>query len=211
MGQKVNPTGFRLAVRKNWKSQWFANKAQFSKFLLEDQMIRTFLKKKSMSMGASSFEIRRMGDKVEVSIHTSRPGAIIGKKGADVDELKAALSKLIGRDVWIDVVEVKRPDMNAKLIADSIKQQLEKRMPYKRVAKRAMQQAMDAGALGVKVMISGRLGGAEIARTEWFKEGRIPLHTLRAQIQYDTAESQHPYGKCGIKVWVNHGESGGDE
>lgn len=206
MGQKVNPNGFRLATRRDWKSRWFAPKREFAAYIKEDVLIRDFLKKRFSNAGVSSLEIRRMGDKVEIAILTSRPGMIIGKKGVDVDDVKRDLSRLISRDVWLDVVEIKRPDIDAKLIADSIRQQLEKRMPYKRVAKRAIQQAMDAGAVGIKVMVSGRLGGVEIARTEWFKEGRIPLHTLRAEIQYAAVESQHPYGKCGIKVWVNHGE-----
>ncbi len=206
MGQKVNPTGFRLSVNKNWKSNWFSTKQDFPQFLKEDKQLRDHLSKRANQIGASSFKVQRMGDKVEVTIVTSRPGAIIGKKGADVEELKAELSKLINRQVWVEVEEIKRPEMDAKLVAESVRQQLEKRMPYKRVVKRAIQQAMDAGALGIKVMVSGRLGGAEIARSEWFKEGRIPLHTLRAKIQYATSESHHTYGKCGIKVWVNLGD-----
>jgi small subunit ribosomal protein S3 len=206
MGQKVNPTGFRLSVNKSWKSNWFSAKKDFPQFLKEDKALRDHLSKKANQIGASAFKIQRMGDKVEVTIVTSRPGAIIGKKGADVEELKAELTRLVNRDVWVEVEEIKRPEMEAKLIAESVRQQLEKRMPYKRVVKRAIQQAMDAGALGIKVMVSGRLGGAEIARSEWFKEGRIPLHTLRAKIQYATSESQHTYGKCGIKVWVNLGD-----
>lgn len=206
MGQKGCPIGFRLGVTKKWNSLWFGNKQEFGKLLVEDHMIREFLKKKASCQGAARFEIRRMSDKVEVTIHTSRPGLVIGKKGAEIDILKNELRKLTGKEIWIEVEEIKRPDLEAQIVADSIAFQLRRRVSFRRVMKKAMQATMDAGALGVKIQVSGRIGGAEIARTEWYKEGRIPLHTLRADINYATATAGTTYGCIGVKVWINRGE-----
>ncbi len=184
MGQKTSPTGFRLVRNKKWKSIWFANKQEFGNLLGEDNLIRNFLMGKACCTGASQLVIKRMSDKVEVTIHTARPGMVIGKKGAEIDILKAELAKLTGKEIWIEVEEIKRPDLDAKLVADGIAKQLERRVPFRRILKKAMQSSIDAGAAGIKVQISGRIGGAEIARTEWYKEGRVPLHTLRADIDY---------------------------
>ncbi len=206
MGQKVSPTGFRLVVLKNWMSKWFANKLQFGNLLEEDRKIREFLVKYPATATASKFTIKRMSGKIEVTVHTSRPGLVIGKKGAEIEVLKKQLSTLTGSEVWVEVQEIKRPDLDSRLVADSIAKQLTRRMPFRRVVKKAIQTAMDAGALGIKVSISGRIGGAEIARTEWRKEGKIPLHTLRADIDYATARAETTYGSIGVKVWINRGE-----
>ena len=206
MGQKVNPIGFRLIIKRNWKSNWYANKQEFGKFLIEDQVIRSYLIKKSQLAGTSKIKIRRMSEKIEVTICTARPGLVIGKKGSEIDLLKEELSKLTGKQVWVEVEEVKRPDLDSKIIADGISKQLVRRVPFRRALKRAMQTSMDAGALGIKVQVSGRLGGAEIARTEQYKDGSIPLHTLRADIDYGTARAETTYGTIGVKVWINRGE-----
>jgi len=206
MGQKTSPIGFRLILNKKWRSVWFANKQEFGNLIGEDTRIRKFLRKRSSCTGASKFEIRRNSDKVEITIFTARPGLVIGKKGAEIDVIKRDLRKLTGKDVWIEVQEIKRPDVEAKLVAEGIARQIERRMAFRRVLKRAIQLAMDAGAVGIKVQISGRVGGAEIARTEWYKEGRIPLHTLRTDIDYATARAETTYGSIGIKVWINKGE-----
>ena len=206
MGQKTSPIGFRLVRTKKWKSIWYANKQEFGALIGEDKMIRDFLLVKPCCAGASHFTIKRMSGKVEVTIHTARPGLVIGKKGSEIDILKAELRKLTGKEVWIEVEEVKRPDLDAKIVADGIAKQLERRIPFRRVLKKAMQLSMDAGAAGIKVQISGRVGGAEIARTEWYKEGRIPLQTLRADIDYAMGRAETTYGSIGVKVWVNRGE-----
>ncbi|HSW72019.1 MAG TPA: 30S ribosomal protein S3 [Chlamydiales bacterium] len=206
MGQKVSPTGFRLVRRKKWMSNWYANKQEFGNLLLEDKKIREYLLSKPVCQGTSKITIKRMSGKIEVTIHTARPGLVIGKKGAEIDVLKNELRKLTGQEVWIEVEEIKRPDLDAKLVADGIAKQLERRVPFRRVLKKAMQTSMDAGAAGIKVQISGRIGGAEIARTEWYKEGRIPLHTLRADIDYATGRAETTYGSIGAKVWINRGE-----
>lgn len=206
MGQKTNPIGFRLAVRKKWRSNWYASKKEFGFNLLEDMQIRKHLKKKPSCQGAADFIIKRMGDKIEVTIVTARPGLVIGKKGAEIDLLKNELKKLTGKEVWIEVEEVKRPDINANLVAEGIALQLERRAAFRKALKKAMQNAMDAGALGIKVQCSGRLGGAEIARTEWYKEGKIPLQTLRYDVDYGTARAETTYGTLGIKVWITRGE-----
>ncbi|NDD57797.1 MAG: 30S ribosomal protein S3 [Chlamydiae bacterium] len=206
MGQKTSPTGFRLAIRKKWKSNWFANKQEFGTLIGEDDVIRKHLIKKPCCQGTSQLSIKRMSDKVEVTIHTARPGLVIGKKGAEIDVLKAELKKITGKDIWIEVDEIKRPDLDARLVADGISKQLERRIPFRRIMKKAMQSSMDAGAAGIKVQISGRIGGAEIARTEWYKEGRIPLQTLRADIDYATGRAETTYGSIGVKVWINRGE-----
>ncbi len=206
MGQKVCPIGLRTSVTKNWRSLWYGNKQEFGNMLIEDFQIRKFLKRKSCCQGASRIMIRRMSGKVEVSIHTSRPGLVIGKKGAEIDQLKLELRKLTGKEVWVEVEEIKRPDHDAQLVADNIAHQLKRRVAFRRVMKKSMQACMDAGALGVKIQVSGRLGGAEIARSEWYKDGQIPLHTLRANIDYATARAETTYGCIGVKVWINHGE-----
>ncbi len=206
MGQKVCPIGLRTSVTKQWRSLWYGNKKEFGDLLIEDQLIRNYLKKKSSCQGSSRLIIRRMSGKIEVTIHTSRPGLVIGKKGAEIDQLKLELRKLTGKEVWVEVEEIKRPDLDAQLVADAIANQLKRRVAFRRVMKKAMQSTLDAGALGVKIQVSGRLGGAEIARTEWYKEGRIPLHTLRADIDYATARAETTYGCIGVKVWINHGE-----
>lgn len=206
MGQKVSPVGFRTSVNKKWKSLWFGNKQEFGNLVVEDFKIREFLKKKASCQGASEFIIRRMSGKIEVTIRTSRPGLVIGKKGAEIEVLKDELRKLTGKEVWVEIEEIKRPDYDAQLVADGIARQLERRVAFRRAMKKALQSTMDAGALGVKIQVSGRLGGAEIARTEWYKEGRIPLHTLRADINYAISRAETTYGTIGVKVWINHGE-----
>ena len=206
MGQKVSPTGFRLVRRKKWTSNWYANKQEFGSQIGEDKEIREFLRKKPACQGASKFQIKRMSGKIEVTIFTSRPGLVIGKKGAEIDVLKNELRKLTGKGVWVEVEEIKRPDLDAQLVADGIAKQLVRRIPFRRVLKKAMQTSMDAGAAGIKVQVSGRIGGAEIARVEWYKEGRIPLHTLRADIDYATGRAETTYGSIGVKVWINKGD-----
>ncbi|MDE3055431.1 MAG: 30S ribosomal protein S3 [Verrucomicrobiota bacterium] len=206
MGQKVSPIGFRLVYRKRWLSHWFANKQEFGKLLGEDRKIRNFLLPKPACQGASRILIKRMSGKIEVTIATARPGLVIGKRGAEIDVLKNELRALTGKEVWIEVEEIKRPDLDAKLVADAIAKQLERRVPFRRVLKKAMQTTKDAGAAGIKVQISGRIGGAEIARVEWYKEGRIPLHTLRTDIDYGVGRAETTYGSIGVKVWINRGE-----
>ncbi len=206
MGQKTSPIGFRLVLNKAWKSKWFANKKEFGTLLNEDIRIRKFLLKKPCCVGTSKIEIKRMSEKIEVTLHTARPGLVIGKRGAEIDILKQELNKFTGKEIWIEVVEIKRPDLDAQLVAEAISKQIERRVAFRRVLKKAILSTMDAGALGIKVQISGRVGGAEIARTEWYKEGRIPLHTLRAAIDYATARAETTYGSIGVKVWINRGE-----
>ena len=203
MGQKTQPFGFRLVIRKNWKSVWFADKRKFGDQIAEDTNIRKHLMQKSCCQGTSDIIVKRMSDKIEVTIHTARPGLVIGRKGAEIDNLKKDLKKFTGKEVWVEVEEIKRPDLDAKLVAESIAKQIERRVAFRRALKKAIISTMDAGALGIKVQISGRIGGAEIARSEWYKEGRIPLHTLRANIDYATARAETTYGSIGIKVWVN--------
>ena len=206
MGQKTSPRGFRLVIKKTWDSSWFANKQDFGNLLLKDREIREFLLKKPVCVGTSKIIIKRMSGKVEIIIHTARPGLVIGKKGSEIDTLKKQLKDLIGLDVWIEVEEIKRPDLDAKLVAESIAKQITRRLPFRRILKKAIKTTMDAGAKGVKVQISGRLGGAEIARKEGYKDGKIPLHTLRAEIDYATSTAFTTYGAIGIKVWINKGE-----
>ncbi len=206
MGQKANPIGLRLIRNRNWRSRWYANKQEFGTLLIEDQIIRAFLMKKPACQGASQIKIRRMSGKIEITICTARPGLVIGKKGAEIEILKGELSKLTGREVWIEVEEIKRPDTDAKIVADGIARQLEKRIPFRRAMKKAMQASIEAGALGIKIQCSGRIGGAEIARTEWYKEGSTPLHTLRADIDYAMGRAETTYGSIGVKVWIYRGE-----
>lgn len=206
MGQKTSPIGFRLARNKKWRSVWFANKQEFGTQIGEDHFIRKFLLAKPCCSGASQLTIKRMSGKIEVTIHTARPGLVIGKKGAEIDVLKQELKALTGKEIWIEVEEIKRPDLDAKLVAEGIAKQLERRVPFRRVMKKALQASMDAGAAGIKVQVSGRIGGAEIARTEWYKEGRVPLHTLRADIDYSMGRAETTYGSIGVKVWINKGD-----
>lgn len=206
MGQKTNPVGFRLIVRKKWKSQWFANRQEFGGLLVEDDQIRKFLMKKPSCQGVSSIDICRKSDKVEVTIKTARPGLVIGKKGAEIDVLREELSKFTKKNIWIEVEEIKRPDLEAQIVADGIAKQLERRIPFRRAMKKALQSVMDAGALGIRVQVSGRLGGAEIARREWYKEGVIPLQTLRADVDFAYGRAETTYGSLGVKVWINRGE-----
>jgi small subunit ribosomal protein S3 len=205
MGQKTNPVGFRLIRNRNWRSKWFANKQEFGNLLIEDHIIRKHLMSKSICQGTSQIKIRRLSDKVEVVICTARPGLVIGKKGAEIDAIKVELSKLTSKEVWVEVEEIKRPDLDAKIVGDGIAKQLERRIPFRRAMKKALQATMEAGALGVKIQVSGRLGGAEIARTEWYKEGSVPLHTLRADIDFAYARAETTYGSIGVKVWIYKG------
>jgi small subunit ribosomal protein S3 len=206
MGQKCNPIGFRLIVTKDWRSKWYASKKEFGPLVVEDEQIRRFLKKRPQCNGAAKFVIRRMSGKVEVTIHTARPGLVIGKKGVEIDQLKKDLSRKIGKEVWIEVEEIKRPDLEAVLVAEGIASQLKRRMPFRRAMKRALQACMEAGALGVRVEVGGRLGGAEIARRERYMEGQVPLHTLRADIDYAKERAETTYGTIGVSVWINRGE-----
>ncbi len=205
MGQKTNPIGFRLGVIKSWESRWFSEK-DYSKLLQEDINIRKYLMKKLASAGISKVVIERPAKLAKITIHTSRPGVIIGKKGSDIEKLKKDISKTASGNVSINIVEIKKPELDSQLVADNIAQQLERRVAFRRAMKRAVQSAMRLGALGIRVNCSGRLGGAEIARTEWYKEGRVPLHTLRADIDYGVARANTTYGICGVKVWIFKGE-----
>ncbi len=206
MGQKVCPIGFRLVRNKKWRSVWYANKQEYGDLLIEDFKIRKYLKKKATCEGASRFIIKRMSEKVEVTIVTARPGLVIGKKGTEIDVLKKELSQLTGKEVWVEIEEIKRPDLDALLVAEGIAKQIERRVAYRRVLKKAIQTSREAGCHGIKVMISGRIGGAEIARSEWYKEGSIPLHTIKANIDYAQARAETTYGTIGIKVWIHTGE-----
>lgn len=207
MGQKVNPHGFRVGVNKNWNSKWFADKSNFADFLVEDNKVRNYVKKKLYAAGVASVVIERpTADKVKVIIATARPGMVIGRSGDGIDELKKNLVKLTGKTVDISIEEVRRAELDAQLTAESIAQALERRVSFRRAMKSAIQRTMKSGAKGIKVLVSGRLGGAEIARSEKYSEGNVPLHTLRADIDYGFAEADTTYGKIGVKVWVNHGE-----
>lgn len=207
MGQKVNPIGFRLGVIKSWDSKWFAQK-DYSSLLIEDLKIRKLIKQKLYHAGISKIEIERKAiqQRLSVIIYTSRPGIIIGRKGTEIEKLKEELQKLTGKQVYINIQEVQNPDLDAQLIAENIALQLERRIAFRRAMKQAVSGAMRAGAEGVKISCGGRLGGNEIARTEWYREGRVPLHTLRADIDYGFAESNTTYGKIGVKVWIFKGE-----
>ena len=205
MGQKVNPHGIRLGINKTWSSRWYS-KSEYSKLLHQDLKIKSYVESKLKNASISKINIERAAKKLRVSIFSSRPGIIIGKKGADIESLKNNLSKLSNLEVFLDIKEVRKPEVEAKLVAENIANQLEKRISFRRAMKKAVQSAMRLGAKGVKVVCSGRLGGAEIARTEKYHEGSVPLHTLRGDIDYATAEADTTYGICGIKVWINKGE-----
>ncbi len=205
MGQKTNPIGLRLGIIKPWESRWFSEK-DYSKLLQEDIDLRKFLFKKLSSAGISKIVIERPAKLANVTLYSSRPGVIIGKKGSDIEKLKKSVSKIVSGDVNINIVEIKKPELDSQLVADNIAQQLERRVAFRRAMKRAVQSAMRLGALGIRVNCSGRLGGAEIARTEWYREGRVPLHTLRAEIDYGVSRANTTYGICGVKVWIFKGE-----
>ena len=206
MGQKVNPHGLRVGVIKDWDSRWYASDADFSDYLVEDYNIRKFLKKKLSSAGVSKIEIERASDRIRVIVFTAKPGVIIGKGGTEIDKTRAEIEKMTGKKVKMDITEIKRPDRDAQLVAENIAQQLENRVSYRRAMKSCMGRTMKAGALGIKSACSGRLGGADIARTEFYSEGTIPLQTLRADIDYGFAEADTTYGKVGVKVWIYKGE-----
>ena len=206
MGQKVNPIGLRLGINRNWESRWFPAKGRTADFIAEDYKIRKYLKKELFYAGVSNIIIERTVKKLRVNIVTARPGIIIGKKGADIEKLKATLIKMLGKDVSINIKEEKRPQASGQLAAENVATQLERRTAFRRAMKKVIQGALKSGAKGIKISVSGRLGGAEMARTEWYLEGRVPLHTLRAKIDYGFAEAHTTYGIIGIKVWIFKGE-----
>ena len=206
MGQKINPIGFRLAVQRNWTSRWYSNSRGFSDMLLEDIKVRTYLRKRLAHAAVAKVVIERPTKNAKITIHSARPGVVIGKKGEDIEKLRGELQRLMGVPVHVNIEEVRKPEVDAQLIADSIAQQLEKRIMFRRAMKRAIQNAMRLGAQGIKIQSAGRLNGIEIARREWYREGRVPLHTLRADIDYGVSEAKTTYGVIGIKVWVYRGE-----
>jgi small subunit ribosomal protein S3 len=206
MGQKVNPIGLRLGINRTWESRWFAEKGEYAKLMHQDIAIRAALMKQLKQAAVSKIVIERPHKKCRVTIHSARPGVVIGKKGADIDKLRKLVNKMTDADVTINIVEVRKPEVDATLVAESIAQQLERRVAFRRAMKRAVQSAMRLGAEGIRINCSGRLGGAEIARLEWYREGRVPLHTLRADVDYGTATAFTTYGTCGIKVWIFKGE-----
>ena len=206
MGQKVNPIGLRLGINRTWDSRWYAAEGQYGDLLHEDLRLREFLFKRLNQAGISRVVIERPAKKARITIHTARPGVVIGKKGADIEKLRKDLSELIGNEVHLNIVEIRKPELDARLVAENIAQQLERRVAFRRAMKRAVQSAMRLGAEGIRINCGGRLGGAEIARMEWYREGRVPLHTLRADVDYGTATALTTYGTCGVKVWVFKGE-----
>ncbi len=205
MGQKVHPKGFRLNVTENWDSRWFARR-EYAELLHEDIKIRNFLKKRLYHAGVSKIDIERAANKAKINIHTARPGIVIGKKGAEIEKLKAELAKLTHKETFINIHEVRRPDVDAQLVAENVALQLERRVAFRRAMKEALARAMRMGAQGVRIQSSGRLGGSEIARTEWYREGRVPLHTLRADVNYGFAEARTTHGIIGVRVWIFRGE-----
>ena len=206
MGQKINPTGFRLATNKNWSSRWYSNSKNFAVLLNNDIKVREFLNKKLVNAAVSRILIERPAKNAKITIFSARPGIVIGKKGEDIESLRSSIQDLMGIPVQLNIEEVRKPEIDATLVAQSIAQQLEKRVMFRRAMKRAMQNAMRLGAQGIKIMSSGRLNGIEIARSEWYREGRVPLHTLRADVDYGTARAQTQYGIIGVKVWIFKGE-----
>ncbi|MFO1370902.1 MAG: 30S ribosomal protein S3 [Candidatus Competibacteraceae bacterium] len=209
MGQKVNPTGMRLGIASDWTSKWYANSKNFPDLLETDLQVRNFLKKKLTNASASRIQIERPARLARITIHTARPGVVIGKKGEDIEALRKAVAKMMGleiKDLQINIEEIRKPELDAQLVAESVAQQLERRIMFRRAMKRSVASAMRLGALGIKIQISGRLNGAEIARSEWTREGRVPLHTLRANIDYGLAEAKTTYGIIGVKVWIFKGE-----
>lgn len=206
MGQKVHPTGIRLGIVRDWTSRWYANSQDYPVFLLQDLKVRDYIRKKLSHASVSRIQINRPASNAHITIHTARPGIVIGKKGEDIDKLKQEISEIMGVSVQLNVEEIRKPELDATLVAESIAQQLEKRIMYRRAMKRAVSNSMRLGAEGIKINVGGRLNGAEIARGEWYREGRVPLHTLRADIDYGTAEANTTYGIIGIKVWIFKGE-----
>jgi small subunit ribosomal protein S3 len=206
MGQKVNPIGLRLGINRTWDSRWFAGKGEYGKLLHEDIKIREYLMTQLKQAAVAKIVIERPHKKCRVTIYSGRPGVVIGKKGADIDKLRKHISKMTDSEVIINILEIRKPEIDAKLVADSITQQLERRVAYRRAMKRAVQSAMRLGAEGIRINCSGRLGGNEIARVEWYREGRVPLHTLRADVDYGTSTAFTTYGTCGVKVWIFKGE-----
>lgn len=206
MGQKVHPTGIRLGIVKDWTSRWYANSQNYPILLLQDLRVREYIKQKLAHASVSRVQINRPANNANITVHTARPGIVIGKKGEDIDVLRQEISKMMGVPVQLNVEEIRKPELDAYLVAESIAQQLEKRIMYRRAMKRAVTNTMRLGAEGIKITVAGRLNGAEIARTEWYREGRVPLHTLRADIDYGTAEAKTTYGIIGIKVWIFKGE-----
>ena len=209
MGQKVNPVGIRLGITRDWTSKWFANSRSFPSYLLQDWKVREFLKKKLAEASVSRIAIERAARKANITINTARPGVVIGKKGEDIERMRGEVAKMMGMsvgDVRINIAEIRKPEVDAQLVAEGIAQQIERRVMFRRAMKRAVMNTMRSGALGVKVRVSGRLNGSEIARTEWSREGRIPLHTFRAEIDYGLAEARTTYGVIGVKVWIFKGE-----
>jgi len=207
MGQKTNPIGLRIALNKDWRSKWYADKKDFGKLLAEDERIRDLLKKKLESASVPKIQIERAATRCRITIHTARPGVVIGRKGAEIDKIKEELSRLTGKEIYVEIIEVKKPEIDAQLVAENIALQLERRISFRRAMKKAVQTAMDFGAEGIKIRCCGRLGGAELARTESYHQGRVPLHTLRANIDYGFAEARTVYGKLGIKCWICTGET----
>lgn len=205
MGQKVNPIGLRVGINRTWDSRWYGDD-DYAAMLHEDLRLKRYLQDRLSQAGISRIVIERPAKKARITIHTARPGVVIGKKGADIEKLRADLAKMTGSEVHLNIVEIRKPEIDAKLIAENIAQQLERRVAFRRAMKRAVQSALRLGAEGIRINCAGRLGGAEIARTEWYREGRVPLHTLRADIDYGTAEAHTAYGVCGVKVWVFKGE-----
>lgn len=206
MGQKVNPIGLRIGIIRDWESKWYASDKDFGDLLMEDVRIREYLKKKLYDSAVSKIEIERAANRVNITIHTAKPGMVIGKGGAEVENIRVHLAKLTGKKVHINITEIKNPELEAVLVAESIAQQLERRISFRRAMKQAIQRSMRAGAKGIKTNVSGRLGGAEIARSEGYSEGTVPLHTLRADVDYGTAEAHTTYGRLGVKVWIYRGE-----
>ena len=206
MGQKVNPIGLRLGINRTWDSRWYSGKGDYGKLLHEDMQIREILSEALKQAAVAKIVIERPHKKCRVTIHSARPGVVIGKKGADIEKLRSDLAKMTGSEVSLNIVEIRKPEIDAKLVAENIAQQLERRVAFRRAMKRSVQSAMRLGALGIRINCSGRLGGAEIARMEWYREGRVPLHTLRADIDYGFSEARTTYGVIGIKVWVFKGE-----
>ena len=211
MGQKVNPIGLRLGINRTWDSRWFADGAEYGQLLHEDVAIRKYLTKELKQAGISRIVIERPHKKCRITLHSARPGVVIGKKGADIERLRRKIASMTDSDVHLNIVEVRKPELDASLIAENVAQQLERRVAFRRAMKRAVQSAIRLGAEGIRINCAGRLGGAEIARTEWYREGRVPLHTLRADVDYGTAEAQTAYGICGVKVWIFKGEVIGTE
>lgn len=206
MGQKVHPTGIRLGISKDWTATWYAGSKSYADNLLQDIKVREHLKEKLKSASVSRITIERPAKSARITIHTARPGIVIGKKGEDIERLRAELAKMMGMPVHVNIAEVRKPELDAQLVAESVAQQLERRIMFRRAMKRAVQNSMRLGALGIKVRVAGRLNGAEIARSEWYREGRVPLHTLRADIDYGFAEASTTYGVIGVKVWIFKGE-----